>query len=101
MRFHVWISVLLVVTLAGAAGCRKHAETAKGDPLLTAYDTEVDWTDAQHVIPLSYEQAQGKRIFYQQCVWCPAAAKPAGPSTCSNTTRVPPLSENGVTLTPS
>ncbi|MGB9465306.1 MAG: cytochrome c [Candidatus Acidiferrum sp.] len=98
MRFHLWISVLLGMTLAGVAGCSKHAETAKVDPLLTAYDTEADWTDAQHVISLSYQQAQGKRIFYQQCVWCHADATPAGPSNRSNLTPVPPLLNDGATL---
>src|SRR5438445_5581193 len=100
MRFHVWISVLLVVTLAGAAGCRKRGETAKADPLLAAYDTEPDWTDAQKMIPLSYQQSQGKRIFYQQCVWCHADATPAGPSNRSNLTPVPPLLNDGATLNP-
>ncbi len=98
MKFHVWIGVLLLMTLPGAAGCRKRGETAKGDPLLAAYDTEVDWTDAQHVIPLSYQQAQGKRIFYQQCVWCHADATPAGPSNRSNLTPVPPLLNDGAAL---
>jgi mono/diheme cytochrome c family protein len=98
MKFHVWIATLLLMTLAGAGGCRKHAETAKADPLLAAYDTEADSTDAQHVIPLSYQQAQGKRIFYQQCVWCHADATPAGPSNRSNLTPVPPLLNDGATL---
>lgn len=96
MKFRVWISVLVLITVA--SGCRKHDETAKADPLLAAYDTEIDWTDAQHVIPLSYEQAQGKRIFYQQCVWCHADATPAGPSNRSNLTPVPALLNDGATL---
>lgn len=98
MRFRNWISALLLMNLAGVSGCRKHAETFKTDPLLAAYDTEVDWTDAQRVIPLSYQQAQGKRIFYQQCVWCHADATPAGPSNRSNLTPVPPLQNDGATL---
>jgi mono/diheme cytochrome c family protein len=98
MKLRVWISVLLMMTLAGVSGCRKHVETVKVDPLLAAYDTEVDWTDSQHVIPLSYQQAQGKRIFYQQCVWCHADATPAGPSNRSNLTPVPPLLNDGATL---
>ena len=98
MKFHVWIAALLLMALAGAVGCRKHAETAKADPLLAAYDTEPDWTDAQHVIPLSYQQAQGKHIFYQQCVWCHADATPAGPSNRSNLTPVPPLLNDGAIL---
>jgi mono/diheme cytochrome c family protein len=98
MKFHVWIGVLLFMTFSGAAGCRKRVETAKADSLLAAYDTEVDWTDAQHLIPLGYQQAQGKRIFYQQCVWCHADATPAGPSNRSNLTPVPPLLNDGATL---
>jgi mono/diheme cytochrome c family protein len=98
MRFRIWVSVLLLMTLAGASGCHKHGEVAKSDPLLAVYDTEADWTDAQHIIPLSYQQAQGKRIFYQDCVWCHADATPAGPSNRSNLTPVPPLLNDGATL---
>jgi cytochrome c oxidase cbb3-type subunit 3 len=98
MRLRVCFSVFLWMTLAGMSGCRKHAEAAKSDPLLAAYDTEADWTDAQRVIPLNYEQAQGKRIFYQQCVWCHADATPAGPSNRSNLTPVPPVLNDGATL---
>lgn len=100
MKFRACISALLLVALAGFSGCRKHAEAAKADPLLAAYDTETDWTDAQHVIPLNYQQAQGKRVFYQQCVWCHADSTPAGPSNRSNLTPVPPLLNDGATLNP-
>jgi len=100
MNARTWTSALLLATLFGVTGCRKHAETAKPDPLLAAYDSEVDWTDAQRVIPLSYQQSQGKRIFYQQCVWCHADATPAGPSNRSNLTPVPPLLNDGATLNP-
>jgi mono/diheme cytochrome c family protein len=86
------------MTLAGISGCRKHPETSKSDHLLAAYDAEADWTDAQRVIPLNYEQAQGKRIFYQQCVWCHADATPAGPSNRSNLTPVPTVLNDGATL---
>jgi mono/diheme cytochrome c family protein len=98
MRLHVWTSVLLLMTLAGFTGCRKYAETAKSDPFLAAYDTEADWSDARRVIPLSYQQAQGKRIFYQQCVWCHADATPSGPSNRSNLTPVPSVLNDGATL---
>jgi mono/diheme cytochrome c family protein len=98
MIFRASIGALLCMTLAGVFGCRKHAETAKADPLLAAYDTEPDWSDTQRVIPLSYQQTQGKRIFYQQCVWCHADATPAGPSNRSNLTPVPPLLNDGATL---
>jgi mono/diheme cytochrome c family protein len=98
MRFHISISALLWMTLAGISGCSKPAKIPQADPLLAAYDTEADWTDAQHVIPLSYEQAQGKRIFYQQCVWCHADSTPAGPSNRSNLTPVPPLLDDGAAM---
>ena len=98
MTSHQWIGVLLFFTIAAGAGCRKHAETPKSDPLLAAYDTEADWADPQHVISLSYQQAQGKHVFYQQCVWCHADATPAGPSNRSNLTPVPPLLNDGATL---
>jgi mono/diheme cytochrome c family protein len=97
MRLRIWMTALSM-TLAGFSGCRKHVEVAKSDPLLAAYDTEADWTDAQKIIPLNYQQAQGKRIFYQQCVWCHADATPAGPSNRSNLTPVPPLLNDGSTL---
>jgi len=63
MKSRIWMSALLLLTIASVSGCRKQAEAAKAGPLLASYDSEPDWTDAQHVIPLSYQQAQGKRIF--------------------------------------
>ena len=98
MKSRFWISALAFVAAAGISGCRKHADAAKADPLLAAYDTEADWNDAQKIIPLGYQQAQGKRIFYQQCVWCHADSTPAGPSNRSNLTPVPPLLNDGATL---
>jgi mono/diheme cytochrome c family protein len=98
MKLHLWIRVLFLIAIAAISGCRKHAEASKPDPLLSAYDTEPDWTDAQKIIPLSYQQSQGKRIFYQQCVWCHADATPAGPSNRSNLTPVPALLNDGATL---
>ncbi len=98
MRFRIWTTALFLTIIACVSGCRKHAEAGKADPLLAAYDTETDLTDAQKIIPLSYQQSQGKRIFYQQCVWCHADATPAGPSNRSNLTPVPPLLNDGATL---
>jgi mono/diheme cytochrome c family protein len=97
MKARIWISALVLMNVAGVSGCRKHTD-AKADPLLAAYDTEADWTDSQKSIALSYQQAQGKRIFYQNCVWCHADATPAGPSNRSNLTPVPPLLNDGATL---
>jgi mono/diheme cytochrome c family protein len=79
-------------------GCSKKTESAAADPALRAYDTEADWTDAQKIFPLSYRQAQGKRIFYAQCVWCHADSTPAGPSNRSNLMPVPPLLNDGSVL---
>jgi mono/diheme cytochrome c family protein len=98
MNARRWIGALLATALAGAVACRHPAENTKPDSLLAAYDTEADWSDAQRVIPLSYQQAQGKRIFYDQCVWCHADATPAGPSNRSNLTPVPPLLNDGAAL---
>jgi mono/diheme cytochrome c family protein len=100
MRIRVCITGFLVISLIGASGCRRNTEPAKKDPLLAAYDSELDWNDSQKIIPLGYEQAQGKRIFYQQCVWCHADATPAGPSNRSNLTPVPQLLNDGATLNP-
>jgi mono/diheme cytochrome c family protein len=98
MNLRLWISLLLFIPLGGASGCRKHTEAAKVDPLLAAYDTEADWSDAQRIISLTYQQAQGKRVFYQHCVWCHADATPAGPSNRSNLTPVPPVLNDGAIL---
>jgi mono/diheme cytochrome c family protein len=99
MNARIWFGVLVAAALAGSAGCRHRGENAKApDPVMAAYDTEADWADAQRVIPLGYQQAQGKRIFYEQCVWCHADATPAGPSNRSNLTPVPPLLNDGATL---
>jgi mono/diheme cytochrome c family protein len=92
------VAAFLIAALCGASGCRKHAEAAKADSLLTAYDSEPDWNDSTKAIPLGYEQAQGQRVFYQYCVWCHADATPAGPSNRSNLTPVPPLLDDGATL---
>jgi mono/diheme cytochrome c family protein len=92
------IAGFLAVAFSTASGCRKHAETAEADPLLAAYDSEPDWNDWTKIISLGYQQAQGKRVFYQYCVWCHADATPAGPSNRSNLTPVPPLLDDGATL---
>ena len=92
------LAALMSAILGTVSGCRKHAETAKADPLLASYDSEPDWADSTKTIPLGYQQAQGKRVFYQYCVWCHADATPAGPSNRSNLTPVPPLLNDGGAL---
>ncbi len=90
---------VLLASVAAISACNtgKNA-AASADPLRNAYDSEPDWTDAQRIISLNYQQAQGKRVFYAQCVWCHADATPAGPSNRSNLTPVPPLMNDGATL---
>jgi mono/diheme cytochrome c family protein len=63
-----------------------------------SYGSEADWNNPQQVIPLNYEQTQGKRIFYEKCVWCHADSTPAGPSNRSNVSPEPPLMNDGTTL---
>jgi len=72
--------------------------SAQDDALRRAYDVEPDWNDQQRLIPLNYQQAKGKRLFYQYCVWCHADSTPAGPSNRSNLNPVPPLMNDGATL---
>jgi mono/diheme cytochrome c family protein len=98
MTMRILPATFLLLCAAGLSGCGKKSEVAKADPLVRAYDSETDWTDPQHTILLSYQQAQGKRIFYAQCVWCHADATPAGPSNRSNLTPVPSLMNDGATL---
>jgi cytochrome c oxidase cbb3-type subunit 3 len=91
-------SLLLVATLISLPACRRKSFAAKGDPLAKAYDIEPDWNDPQKVIPLNYQQAQGKRLFYTYCVWCHADATPAGPSNRNNVTPAPALMSDGAKL---
>ncbi len=91
--------LIALILMAGlATSCRQNRATALPDPLARAYDSEPDWNDATHLIPLNYQQAQGKRVFYQCCVWCHADATPAGPSNHSNLNPNPPLANDGATL---
>lgn len=71
---------------------------AQDDALRKAYEVEPDWNDQQRLIPLNFQQAKGKRLFYQYCVWCHADATPAGPSNRSNLVPVPVLMNDGTTL---
>jgi len=91
----ILISVVWVLALSG---CKKKSSPVKLDDASTAYDTEPDWNDGAKLISLGYQEAQGKRLFYQYCVWCHADATPAGPSNRSNLTPVPPLINDGEKL---
>jgi mono/diheme cytochrome c family protein len=88
-------SVLCVLALSG---CRKSVAAVNVDAASGAYDTEPDWNDNSKLIPLGYQESQGKRVFYQYCVWCHADATPAGPSNRSNFTPAPPLMNDGEKL---
>jgi mono/diheme cytochrome c family protein len=80
--------------------CGQKPGPAKTDPLLNAYGTQRDWNDPTRLIPLDYEQAQGKRVFYDYCVWCHADSTPAGPSNRSNLTPTPALINDGKAMNP-
>src|SRR5579863_2379968 len=90
------LALLMLAALVSA--CGKRGNAAPADPLRNAFDTEPDWNDATKLIQLNYQQAQGKRIFYTQCVYCHADSTPAGPSNRSNLKPVPALMNDGTVL---
>jgi cytochrome c5 len=94
-RFAIFALVLCMVVIPSAY---RQRASAQDDALRHAYDVEPDWNDQQHLIPLNYHQAKGKRLFYQYCVWCHADSTPAGPSNRSNLNPVPALMNDGATL---
>ncbi len=78
--------------------CSKGKPAAVPKPLDRAYGSEPDWNDPSRVIPLDYQQVQGQRLFYQDCVWCHADSTPAGPSNRSNVNPTPALMNDGSAL---
>jgi len=98
MKVRAPLETLLLFALIGLSGCRSRSAVVLADPLRKAYDVEPDWSDPQRGIPLNYQQAQGKRLFYDRCVWCHADATPAGPSNRSNLTPAPALMNDGAAL---
>jgi cytochrome c5 len=97
--------LLMVALLVGGvlcalalSGCKKSAAEVTPDVAFGTYDTEPDWNDNTKLINLGYQESQGKRVFYQYCVWCHADASPAGPSNRSNVTPMPPLMNDGEKL---
>jgi len=92
------ILVGLLVAVSSVHGCRKPAAKTSTQSQVPSYDSETDWNDSQKAITLGYQQAQGKRVFYQYCVWCHADASPAGPSNRSSLTPVPALMNDGSVL---
>lgn len=100
MIFKFIVLLVLVIVALCATSCREKMAEAKPDPLSRAYDSEPDWNNPDRLIPLNYQQAQGKRVFYQYCVWCHSDATPAGPSNRSNLNPMPPLANDGVVFNP-
>jgi len=86
-----------VLCAAWLSGCKKTAAVTPSQAF-GSYDTEPDWNDATKLISLGYEESQGRRVFYQYCVWCHADATPAGPSNRSNVTPTPALMNDGEKL---
>lgn len=80
------------------SSCRRQQAAAKPDPLMNAYDVQHDWNSPERLIPLDYQEAEGKRIVYEKCVWCHADSTPAGPSNRSNLSPMPPVLNDGKVL---
>jgi mono/diheme cytochrome c family protein len=100
MRRRRWFTLFAATALILFTSCHKKSPERTTGPLLNAYGTETDWSDPTRIIPLNYEQSQGKRVFYTYCVWCHADATPAGPSNRSNLNPAPPLGNDGSVLNP-
>ena len=98
MKLKLLIALAAVLGAGVVTSCGEKRAAEKPHPLAQAYDSEPDWSDSSKVIPLNYQQAQGKRVFYQYCVWCHADSTPAGPSNRSNLNPNPPLASEGATL---
>jgi cytochrome c oxidase cbb3-type subunit 3 len=98
MNPRIVLPMAMLLAIMSAAGCGQKKTAVAADPLRNAYDSETDWNDPQRVIPLNYQQAQGKRVFYAQCVWCHADSTPAGPSNRSNLKPMPALTNDGAAL---
>lgn len=100
MRSKLFMNAMFLVSaqcVLSLSGC-KRVEAVKPDDAFGAYDTELDWNDSTKLVKLDYQQSQGKRVFYQYCVWCHADASPAGPSNRSNLTPQAPLLNDGERL---
>jgi mono/diheme cytochrome c family protein len=90
--------VCAVLCALALSGCNRSTAPVKPGVAYGAYDTELDWNDNTKLIKLGYQEAHGKRIFYQYCVWCHAGASPVGPSNRSNMAPMPPLMNDGEKL---
>jgi len=90
--------VCAVLCALALSGCNRSTAPVKPGVAYDAYDTEQNWNDKTKLIKLGYQEAHGKRIFYQYCVWCHAGASPVGPSNRSNMAPMPPLMNDGEKL---
>jgi mono/diheme cytochrome c family protein len=90
--------IALFLACTTIQGCRRPSVVQEANPLDSAYGSEPDWNDPQHLIPLDYQQVQGQRVFYGYCVWCHADSTPAGPSNRANLTPSPALANDGAAL---
>lgn len=97
MNARLALAMVCLCAMSATSACRKKSATPP-DPLRRAYDIETDWNDPQKTIPLDYQEAQGKRLFYADCVWCHADSTPAGPSNRSNVSPAPAVMNDGATL---
>jgi mono/diheme cytochrome c family protein len=100
MKRYAFVIACLMMMLITLPACRARQQRPTTDAKMKAYDVDQDPNDAQKSVPLDYQQAQGKRVFYTHCVWCHADATPAGPSNRSNLTPAPPLLSDGTILNP-
>ena len=98
MRRRRILLFLICSALIILPSCQRRPAVPPANRLLSAYDVEQNPADPQHLIPLNYQQAQGKRLFNNNCVWCHADTTPAGPSNRSNLTPTPPLFTDGETF---
>jgi len=98
MRWHLIFLIGAIAFSSAIQGCRKKPAAAEANPVENAYSTESDWNNPQQNIPLNYQQTQGQKVFYANCVWCHASSTPAGPSNISNLKPTPALANDGATL---
>lgn len=98
MRRRRFILFLIIPALIILSSCQRKPAVSPANPILNAYDFEQSSSDPQRLIPLNYQQAQGKRVFNNNCVWCHADATQAGPSNRSNLSPTPPVFTDGETF---
>jgi cytochrome c5 len=98
MKRQVIVLIVLFFVLIPLTGCGRKRTAAGKEPAENAYGNEPDWNNPQQSIQLNYQQTQGQRVFYSNCVWCHASSTPAGPSNMSNLKPTPVLANDGATL---